>query len=364
MAKVSVQHVSGIRAPHDLTLDINDREFVVLAGPPGCGASSALRIIAGLEPISKGEVLIADKRVNEIPASDRDIAMVFSHDALYPRMSVRENMACALKLRKFPAAEIKRRIAETASLLGLDPLLDRKPATLSAAERHRVSLARAIARQPKVFLFEQPLLNLDPATRTQMRAEIIRLHQRLQATMIYVTYDPVEAMTMGDRVVVMKEGAVEQIDSPARLYREPDNLFVAGYLGSPPMNFIRGKLREAGDALLFKEAGDGVIEIKLTSRPEAKSFGGREIIAGIRPEDLRIVTDPVRPGALRFRALLDVVEWMGAEANAHLETGAHTLIARTRTAPGNDDAGHRVQFEIDPAGIYLFDPETTRRITP
>jgi multiple sugar transport system ATP-binding protein len=370
MAKVSVQNVSKTYAAEkqlpgvrDFNLEIEDREFVVFAGPRGCGNSSLVRMIAGLEEITKGEIRIGEKRVNDLPPRDRDVAMVFRSDALYPRMSVHDNMALGLKLRKFPMAEIKRRIAETASLLGLEQSLERKPGSLSAGERQRVALGRAIARQPKVFLFEEPLANLDSTMRLGMRTEILRLHQRLQATMIYATHDPVEAMTMGDRVVVIKEGVLQQIGAPARLYREPDNLFVAGYLGRPPMNLIRGKLREAGDALLFKEAGEGVMEIKLAGRPEARPFAGRDIIAGVRPEDIRIVTDPVRPGALRFRALLDVVEWMGAEANAHIETGAHTLVARTRNAPGNDEAGHRVQFEIDPAGIHLFDPETTRRIT-
>jgi multiple sugar transport system ATP-binding protein len=364
MAKVSVQNVSRLPALHDLNIDIDDREFVVLAGPPGCGGRSILRMIAGLEAISKGEIRIGEKRVNDLPPPERDVAMIFETDALYPRMTAVENIALGLNLRKFPKPEIKRRVTEAAAILGIEPLLDRKPAALSIAERQRVSLGRAIARQPKAFLFDQPLARLDSAAADGMRAEIIRLHHRLQATMIYATHDPVEAMTMGGRVAVMRDGVLQQFGPPVRLYREPDNLFVAGYLGSPPMNFIRGKLREAGDALVFKETGEGVIELKLTGRPEARPFAGREIIAGVRPEDITIVTGPAPPGAQRFRSLLDVVELLGVDANAHLETGAHTLIARTRSALGNDEAGHRVQFEIDPARIHLFDPETNRRITP
>jgi multiple sugar transport system ATP-binding protein len=372
MAKVSVQHVSKTYAAEnrvaleDVNIEVADREFLVLAGPPGCGSRSLLRMIAGLESIPKGDILIGEKRVNDLPPSERDIAMLFETDALYPRMTIFANMAFGLELRKFPKAEIKRRVTETATMLGIEPALGRKPAGLSGAERRRVSLGRAIARQPKAFLFNEPLAHLDSATAARMRAEIIRLHQRLQSTMIYATHDPVEAMTMGDRVAVLREGVLQQAGPPLRLYREPDNLFVAGYLGNPPMNFIRGKLREAGDALVFKETGEGVIEMKLTSRPEARPFAGREIIAGVRPEDIGIVSGAASPGAQRFRSLLDVVELTGAEANAHLETGAHTLIARTRSAPGiigGEEAGHRVQFEIDPARIHLFDPESTRRIT-
>jgi multiple sugar transport system ATP-binding protein len=363
MAKVSLQQVSNPPAVQDFNLDISDRELVVLAGPPGCGSRALLRMIAGLQALSSGEIRIGEKPVNHLPPSGRDIAMVFKTDALYPRMTVSANLAFGLKLRKFPPPEIRRRVAETAALLGLEPTLARKPATLSTADRHRVALGRAIARQPKVFLLDTPLANLDAATAAHLRTEILRLHHRLQATMIYVTHDPVEAMTMGDRVVVMKEGVIQQIDTPLRLYREPANLFVAGYLGNPPMNFIRGKLREAGESLIFKEAGEGVIELKLPARHEARPFAGREVVAGVRPEDIAIVTAPVRSGAQRFRALLDVVELLGAEANAHIETGAHTLIARTQGSIGSDEAGHRVQFEIDPAALHLFDPETTRRIT-
>jgi multiple sugar transport system ATP-binding protein len=372
MAKVSIQHVSKIYAPEkgkadaaavsDFNLEVKDREFIVFVGPSGCGKSTTLRMIAGLEDISKGEIYIGDKRVNDVSPKDRDIAMVFQNYALYPHMTVYDNLAFGLKLRKFPKAEIKKRVSEAAGILGIEKYLDRRPKALSGGERQRVAVGRAIVRQPKVFLFDEPLSNLDAKMRVQMRTEIIKLHQRLQATMIYVTHDQVEAMTMGDRIVVMKDGVIQQTDVPLALYKQPANLFVAGFLGAPPMNFIHGALREAGGALVFKEAREGVVEIKFANRPEAKPFAGREIILGIRPEDIEIVTGTERPTGLRFQSLVDIVEHMGAEANVYLQTGAHTLVCRTEIAIGDEEEGHRIQFEIDPAKIHLFDPETTRRI--
>ena len=372
MASVSVQHVSKSYAAEksvvqDFNLEVNDHEFVVLVGPSGCGKSTTLRMIAGLEAVSKGDIFIGGKRVNEVPPKDRDIEMVFQNFALLPHMTVYENMAFGLRLRRFPKAEIKRRVTDAAGMLGIEKYLDRKPRALSGGERQRVAVGRAIVRQPKVFLFDEPLSNLDATMRAQMRAEIIKLHHQLQATMIYVTHDQVEAMTMGDRIVVMKEGVIQQIDAPVALYEQPNNLFVAGFLGSPPMNFIEGKLRDAGDELTFKEANGGVIELKLGGRPEAKAYAGREVVAGIRPEDVGIVmgqmTRAERQGGLpRFQSLVDIVEQMGATRQVHLQTGAHTLVSSTAAAVGSDEAGHRMQFEIDPARVHLFDPETARRI--
>jgi multiple sugar transport system ATP-binding protein len=372
MASVALQHLSKtypadakIPAIQDFELEVADREFVVLAGPRGCGNASVIRLIAGLEQPSKGDILIAGKRVNDLAPKDRDVAMVFRHDALYPRMTVQANLVYGLEARKFPAAEIQRRIAETARILGIEPLLDRRAGSLPEAERHRVALGKAIARQPKVFLFHEPLALLDPATAGELRAEILRLHQRVQATFIYATHDPLEAMALAGRMVVMKDGAGQQVDTPRRLYAQPDDLFVAGYLGHPRMNFVHGKLREAGDALLFKETGEGVIELKLPKTAALEPYAGREVIAGIRPEDLRIVPEAPRAGVPRFRALLDVMELKGADAHAHIETGAHRLIAAMRDLRETGDeaeAGHRAQFEIDPAVVHFFDPETTRRI--
>ena len=371
MAKVSVQHVWKTystekgrenTAVRDFNLEIKDREFIVFVGPSGCGKSTTLRMIAGLEEISKGDIFIGEKRINDVPPKDRDIAMVFQNYALYPHMSVYDNMAFGLKLRKFPKAEIKKRVGEAAGILGIEKYLDRKPKALSGGERQRVAVGRAIVRQPKVFLFDEPLSNLDAKMRVQMRTEIIKLHQRLQATMIYVTHDQVEAMTMGDRIVVMKDGVVQQTDVPLELYRKPENLFVAGFLGSPPMNFIRGVVREAQGGVLFKEVQGGVVEFKVEERPELAPFAGKEIIAGIRPEDIEIVVGTERPSGLRFQSLVDIVEHMGSEANVYLQTGAHTLVCRTEAQIGNEEVGHRMQFEIDPARIHFFDPETTRRI--
>ena len=320
MAKVSLKNVSKIypgekdgeiNAVKDLNLEIADREFVVLVGPSGCGKSTALRMIAGLEEISKGDIYIGEKRVNEVAPKDRDIAMVFQNYALYPHMSVYDNLAFRLKLRKFSKPEIKKRVIDAASILGIESLLDRKPKALSGAQQQRVAVGRAIVRQPKVFLFDEPL-NLDPKMRVQMRTEIIRLHQRLQATMIYVTCDQIDAMTMGDRIAVMNDGCVQQTDAPLILYNEPVNLFVAGFLGSPPMNFISGTLKEDGDKLRFREDEGGTIEVAFAAadRPAAREFVGQNIILGIRPENLDVASLSRKEGKAAgtgFPAIVDIV---------------------------------------------------------
>src|SRR5437868_8032307 len=281
MAKVTVKNISKIypgekgrdvTAVRDVDLDIQDREFVVLVGPSGCGKSTTLRMIAGLEEISRGEIYIGDRLVNNVPPKDRDIAMVFQNYALYPHMSVYDNLAFGLKLRKYPKAEIRKRVNDAAGILGIEELLDRKPKALSGGQRQRAAVGRAIVRQPKVFLFDEPLSNLDAKMRVQMRAEITKLHQRLQATMIYVTHDQIEAMTMGDRIVVMNDGVVQQNDAPLVLYSKPVNLFVAGFLGSPPMNFISGTLKQNGDKIRFCEIEGGTIDVAFTAteRPAAQ----------------------------------------------------------------------------------------------
>src|SRR3954451_14471298 len=280
MARVTVKNVSKIYpgdkgsdviAVKDVSLDIPDREFVVLVGPSGCGKSTTLRMIAGLEEISRGEIFIDDRLVNNVPPKDRDIAMVFQNYALYPHMTVYDNMAFGLKLRKYPKAEIRKRVNDAASILGIENLLERRTKALSGGQRQRVALGRAIVRQPKVFLFDEPLSNLDAKMRVQMRTEITKLHQRLQATMIYVTHDQIEAMTMGDRIVVMNEGVVQQNDAPLTLYNNPVNLFVAGFLGSPPMNFISGTLKQDGEKIRFSEIEGGTIDVAFpaTERPSA-----------------------------------------------------------------------------------------------
>src|SRR5215211_1410965 len=251
MAKVTVKNVykiypgekgGDVTAVDDVSLEIQDREFVVLVGPSGCGKSTTLRMIAGLEEISRGDIFIGDRRVNDVPPKDRDIAMVFQNYALYPHMSVYDNLAFGLKLRKFPKPEIRKRVSDAAAILGIEQLLDRRPKALSGGQRQRVALGRAIVRQPKVFLFDEPLSNLDAKMRVQMRTEITKLHQRLQATMVYVTHDQAEAMTMGDQIVVMRDGRVQQNDTPMNIYQRPANQFVASFVGSPAMNFIRGQV--------------------------------------------------------------------------------------------------------------------------
>jgi len=360
MANVSVQHVSKtysaekqIRAVQDLSLEVNDHELVVLVGPSGCGKTTILRMIAGLEHVSSGDISIGGKRVNDMPSKDRDIAMVFQSHALYPHMSVFDNLAFGLRFRKFPKTEIKKRVTEAAAILGIESHLDRRPGALSGGERQRVAVGRAIVQQPKVFLFDEPLSSLDARMRAQLRAEIIKLHHSLQATMIYVTHDHVEAMTMGDRLVVMKDGVIQQTGAPLDLYRHPDNLFVAGFLGTPPMNFLRGTLRASGDKVLFKEAGEGVIELALPA--EARPHAGREVILGVRPEDIKLQR--------RFPSLVEIVEQMGAETHVHLQTGAHTLVCRTPTSVSTEEVGHRMSFDIDPTNTLLFDPVSSQQMT-
>ncbi len=376
MAKVSVQNVSkiypgpkgeNVTAVRDVSLEIGDREFVVLVGPSGCGKSTTLRMIAGLEEISQGDIFIGEKRVNDLPPKDRDIAMVFQNYALYPHMSVYDNLAFGLKLRKFPKTEIKKRVVDAAGILGIEDLLERKPKALSGGQRQRVAVGRAIVRQPKVFLFDEPLSNLDAKMRVQMRTEITKLHQRLQATMIYVTHDQVEAMTMGDRIVVMNDGIVQQNDAPLVLYNEPVNLFVAGFLGSPPMNFISGTLKKEGDKIRFSEIEGGTIEVAFLAadRPATGESIGKEVVLGIRPEDLAVATFSRKEGrasGIGFPAIVDLVEPMGAETNLYLQTGAHTLTCRSQAAFDHREAGRRMQFEINLSKAHLFDPVSTRRI--
>ena len=377
MAKVSVQNVykiypgdkgRDVTAVRDVSLEIADREFVVLVGPSGCGKSTTLRMIAGLEEISKGDIYIGDKRVNDVAPKDRDIAMVFQNYALYPHMSVYDNLAFGLKLRKFPKAEIKKRVVDAAGILGIEALLDRKPKALSGGQRQRVAVGRAIVRQPKVFLFDEPLSNLDAKMRVQMRTEITKLHQRLQATMIYVTHDQIEAMTMGDRIVVMNEGVVQQNDAPLTLYNNPVNLFVAGFLGSPPMNFISGTLKQDGEKIRFSEIEGGTIEVAFPAaeRPSAREFIGKEMILGIRPEDLEVATFSRKEGkalGIGFPAIVDIVEPMGAETNLYLQTGAHTLVCRSQGAFDHREAGRRLQFEMNLSKAHLFDPVSTNRLS-
>ena len=373
MAKVSLRHIyktytdgkgQEVTAVNDINIEVADREFLVLVGPSGCGKSTTLRMIAGLEEISKGEIFIGDRKVNDVPPKDRDIAMVFQSYALYPHMSVYDNMAFGLKLRKYPKAEIRKRVTEAAGILGIESYLERKPKQLSGGQRQRVALGRAIVRQPKVFLFDEPLSNLDAKMRVQTRTELIKLHQRLQATMIYVTHDQVEAMTMGSRIAVMEGGNLQQNEPPLTLYHEPKNLFVAGFLGSPPMNFVAGKLSQKEDRIIFKEMAGGVIEVRYRERdrPALKSYVGKEVTLGVRPEDIELSQGAREAAEVPFQAVVDIVEPMGAETNFYLQTGNHTVICRSQAVVDQREVGHRLQFQINSAKTHIFDPVTTNRV--
>ena len=334
MAEVLLKNISKVYtagntpAVKDVSLSIESREFLVVVGPSGCGKSTLLRMIAGLEEITIGELWIGDKLVNHVPPKDRDIAMVFQNYALYPHMTVFQNMAFALKLRKYPKQEIITRVNEAAEILGIKNLLERKPKELSGGQRQRVALGRAIVRKPLVFLFDEPLSNLDAKLRVQMRTEIKKLHQRLQATIIYVTHDQTEAMTMGDRIVVVKDGVVQQVADPIALYDKPRNKFVASFIGSPPMNFLNGTVLKMNDKFYFQ---NGPFKVRVSDASSAKiaPYENKEIIFGIRSEDIydKLFATEASPDNT-VRAICEVVEPMGAEAYLYLRTGPNTFIAR------------------------------------
>ena len=366
MAKVILKNLTkiypdGIEAVKSINLEIEDREFVVLVGPSGCGKSTTLRMIAGLEDITNGEIFINDKLINGIHPKDRDIAMVFQNYALYPHMTVRNNMAFGLKLRKFPQNEIDRRVHEASEILGITHLLERKPKALSGGQKQRVAVGRAIVRKPKAFLFDEPLSNLDAKLRVQMRTEISKLHIRLQSTMIYVTHDQIEAMTMGDRIVVMKDGIIQQVDEPMCIYEHPTNKFVAGFIGSPPMNFLEGLIIKKGNSTYFKEE---FFEVKVSEHTAQtlSPYVGKKIFMGIRPEDiydLLFLGEAPRENTLK--ATVEVVEPMGAEIFLYLNTGKHSFIARVdshQKAEVNQD----LDIVFDMPKTHFFDPETEKTI--
>src|SRR5438874_2055152 len=352
-----------VYAVNNVNLIIEDRELLVLVGPSGCGKSTTLRMIAGLDEVSRGTISIDGTIINEVEPRDRDVAMVFQNYALYPHMTVYENLAFGLKLRKYPRAEIEKRVREAGETLGITPLLDRLPKALSGGQRQRVALGRAIVRQPKAFLFDEPLSNLDAQMRVQMRTEISKLHQRLAATMVYVTHDQVEAMTMGDRIAVLKNGEVQQIAGPLELYRHPANLFVAGFIGAPPMNFINGELKQERDASVFKEMQGGTIQVRFANRPQAREFFGKPMLLGIRPEDIEVAQlSKTGNTTASFPAIVDIVEPMGAETNLYLQTGAHTVVCRSQRALDHRETGHRLQFELNVDNTHLVDAATATRI--
>jgi multiple sugar transport system ATP-binding protein len=360
MASVTYDRVTkrfgDVVAVNDLNLEIQDKEFLVLVGPSGCGKSTALRCLAGLEEISDGRILIGDRVVNDVPPKDRDIAMVFQSYALYPHMSVYDNMAFGLKLRKTPKDEINKRVQEAAKILGIEMLLDRKPKQLSGGQRQRVALGRAIVREPAVFLFDEPLSNLDAKLRVQTRAEITKLHQRLGTTFIYVTHDQVEAMTMADRIAVIRDGILQQSDNPQNLYDYPGNVFVAGFIGSPSMNFFDATITGTADEMYIDT---GTFRIKVTDKIKSRMTDGvgKKVIFGIRPEDI-FHPDYVASGinAESIEATVDVTELMGNEIFLYLMSGEHSYIARIDTR-GHVHSGDKINMVFNADNIQLFDAE-------
>ncbi|MBN1872355.1 MAG: sn-glycerol-3-phosphate ABC transporter ATP-binding protein UgpC [Candidatus Omnitrophica bacterium] len=366
MAQVSLKNVTkiygeNVEAAKDVTLGVENREFLVLVGPSGCGKSTVLRMIAGLEEITSGEIYIGDRIVNDVPAKDRDIAMVFQNYALYPHMNVYNNMAFGLKLRKIPKGEIDKRVVDAAEILGIGKLLKRKPKELSGGQKQRVAVGRAIVRKPMVFLFDEPLSNLDAKFRVQMRTEIHKLHNRLQTTMIYVTHDQVEAMTLGDRVAVMRDGVINQCDTPMKIYDKPVNKFVAGFIGSPPMNFMNGTLIEKKGKLFFDE-GNFQLGTVDKMKSALAQFINKEVIFGVRPEDIYdklFVTKSESDNTVKVQ--VDVVETMGSEVYLYLKTPKHNFIARvgSRSTP---ELGKNIEVVIDMNKVHFFDKETENTI--
>ena len=370
MANLSLQHINktypnGFEAVKDFNLEIADKEFIIFVGPSGCGKSTTLRMIAGLEEISSGTLKIGDRVVNDVEPKDRDIAMVFQSYDLYPHMTVYDNMAFSLKLRKVPKAEIDKMVREAAKILDLEKLLDRKPKALSGGQRQRVAMGRAIVRSPKVFLMDEPLSNLDAKLRVQMRTEISKLHQRLGATIIYVTHDQTEAMTLGTRIVVMKDGVVQQVDTPQNLYNAPGNLFVAGFIGSPQMNMVDAVVEKKGDDVYLTIGKTASIKLPKVKAEKliAGGYVGKTVVMGIRPEDLKdeeVLVNMADEAILE--AKIEVYELLGAEVFLYFDVEGANFTARVnpRTTARTGDT---VKFALDVSKIHVFDKETELTIT-
>jgi multiple sugar transport system ATP-binding protein len=362
MATVTFDHLykkygEEVIAVNDLNLEVADGEFLVLVGPSGCGKTTALRCVAGLEEISDGRLLIGDRVVNDVAPKDRYIAMVFQSYSLYPHMTVFDNLAFGLKLRKTPKADIKRRVDEAAGILGLEKFLDRKPKALSGGQRQRVALGRAIVREPAVFLMDEPLSNLDAKLRVQTRAEIARLHQRLGTTTVYVTHDQVEAMTMGDRIAVMRDGLLQQVGSPQDLYDHPQNIFVAGFIGSPSMNFATATATEGQELML------GKARLELTGRPAkaaAERPKGTDLLIGFRPEHLELVNGQ-EADAVKFPAKVDVVEYLGNEVLIHAQAEGHEIVALLPSEK-EPKVGDQVELAVPMDKLHIFDPESEKTL--
>ena len=367
MSKVSLRNIvkeypgnDNVQAVKDFNLEIEDKEFIILVGPSGCGKSTTLRMIAGLEEITSGELIIDDKLCNEVEPKDRDIAMVFQNYALYPHMTVYKNIAFGLQLRKMPKDEIDKRVHEAAKILEIEHLLERKPKALSGGQRQRVALGRAMVRNPKVFLLDEPLSNLDAKLRNSMRTEITKLHKRLGTTFIYVTHDQTEAMTMGDRIVVMKDGVIQQTDTPQNLYNFPCNLFVAGFIGAPQMNFIDGTLVEKDGGYAIDLAGKYSIAVPADKAEALKDYVGKSVVAGVRPEDIKIDELEKYEGATTT-ANVDLTELMGSETYVYLDCFGQKLICRA--APDlyiEEDTEIKIGFNTKK--LHVFDKETEMAI--
>jgi len=362
LRRVGKTYPGGVRAVEEVTLGVESREFLIIVGPSGCGKSTLLRMIAGLEEVSSGEIWIGNKLVNHLPAKDRDIAMVFQHYALYPHMTVFENMAFGLRLRGYGRREIELRVREAAQILGIEGLLSRRPKELSGGERQRVAVGRAIVRRPLVFLFDEPLSNLDAKLRVQMRTEIRKLHLRLKTTMIYVTHDQTEAMTMGDRIVVMNAGVVQQVADPLTVYEHPVNRFVAGFIGAPQMNFVEGTMQRV-DGQLFLEEGAFRLRVVEEMSDRLEPYVGRSILFGIRPEDLYdklFVAEA--PAESTATATVDVIEPMGSEVYLHLRVGRHAVVARVGPQ-ARPEINQDLDVVFDMGKAHFFDLEDHHAIT-
>ncbi|MSQ62776.1 MAG: sn-glycerol-3-phosphate ABC transporter ATP-binding protein UgpC [Betaproteobacteria bacterium] len=360
MANVTIRNLNkkydgGFHAVKDVNLEIRDKEFVVLVGPSGCGKTTTLRMVAGLEEITSGEILIGTRVINDLPPMDRDIAMVFQNYALYPHKSVYQNMAFGLQMRKYPKDEIEKRVREAADILGIGPLLERKPRQLSGGQRQRVAVGRAIVRHPQVFLFDEPLSNLDAMLRVQMRVELKRLHERLETTAIYVTHDQVEAMTLGDRVVVMKDGWVQQVGEPLELYGKPANKFVAGFIGSPAMNFVGVAITDLG-GVLWADAEGLRLKVPPQMAERVRAHAGKRITLGVRPEALHPATGSDHAD-YSFDTAVDVVEPLGNEILVNFRAGGAPMVARVDPAV-RVKAHQAIRVALDPERVYFFDEKS------
>ena len=368
MASLSLKHIykkypGGVTAVSDFCLEIKDKEFIIFVGPSGCGKSTTLRMIAGLEEITEGELYIGDKLMNDIAPKDRDIAMVFQNYALYPHMTVYENMAFGLKLRKTPKEEIKRRVEEAAEILGITHLLDRKPKAMSGGQKQRVALGRAIVRNPKVFLLDEPLSNLDAKLRATMRTELTKIHNKVGTTFVYVTHDQVEAMTMATRIVVMKDGFIQQVDTPQNLYDKPVNMFVAGFIGTPQMNFINALLEKKDEDVYLTFEGHSLkLPAEKANDPAIADYIGKEVVAGIRPECIH--DEPIYLSTMSENVIdvdVDVTELMGAEIYLYLSVGEQDMTARV-SSRSQARAGDKISVAIEVSRIHLFDKDTQQYI--